>query len=92
MGVLKGIVIGGLVGGTGILISRALPDSYGIFTSAETWVLVGLGVAALSAVVCPMANLINAHNTLPLYEKYLYHNHGRYAAALGYVPALIGIA
>ncbi|MFC1715155.1 serine/threonine protein kinase [Candidatus Poribacteria bacterium] len=92
VGALKGIIIGGFVVGAGILISRALSDSYGIFTNAETWLLVGIGIACLSAIVSPMASLINAHNTLPLYEKCLYHNHGRYAAALGSAPVLLALA
>ena len=86
------MIIGGLILSAGILISRALSDSYGIFTSAETWLLAGIGTACLSAIVSPMANLISAHNTLPLYQKYLYHNHGRYAAALGSVPVLLALA
>ena len=91
-GALKGLVMGVIIGGAGILISRTLVDSYGIFSRAETWILIGFGVAALSAIVDPMANLIRSHKTSTLYDQYIHHDHGRYAAAVGSLVALSAMA
>jgi len=91
-GVLKGIIIGILIGGTGILISRALGNAYGTFTRAETWLLVGIGILILSAIVYPMVRLIKAHGNVSFYQKYCQKNHGRYAAVVGLLAALSAIA
>lgn len=91
-GALKGAVIGILVGGAGLVAGRILENTYGIFIESETWVFVGVGFAALSVIVSPIANLIRAPRNLSLYEKYIHHGHGRYAGALGSVATLLVIA
>lgn len=91
-GALKGAVIGVLVGGSGLMASRVLANTYGIFMESETWVFVGVGFAALSVIVSPIAHLIRAPKNLSLYEKYIHHGHGRYAGALGSVAVLLVIA
>ena len=91
-GALKGIVIGAFIGGAGILISRKLVNIQGMFARTETWILIGFGVAVISAIVNPMANIIRSHRTSTLYKQYIHHDHGRYAAVLGSLVALSAIA